>query len=410
MIHQDRSSTSFPTTDATRLDSLDIVRGIALFGILFVNLTWFTGFAVLWGSGQANFDTIKLDGIVYWWIYFLVDAKFWSIFAILFGVGIGLYFQKLKPNDPSTILKKRLCVLLVVGLLHGIFFWFGDIIALYAATGFFLLIFRNCSNRCLLISAIVFLLLPLLHSAIWLWIKYSFIAPGETAATPPHGPYDQLHYFESGNLLEVIKTNWPFFTQRWYLALYEGRFFKLLGLFLLGFYFVRQQWFDTRQSNNGRMLQLFLICLVPALVLNYLMANWQTYGTAPDGVFGLWLSYSVKTIGVPLFALVYLTGFLLTVQLFSKGWMGAGLASVGRMSLTNYISQTIICMILFYGCGFALWGRFGLAYTLLIILAIVIVQCVISIVWLRTFQFGPLEWICRMVTYGKVLPLRRRKT
>lgn len=409
MIQLDRNAVTQPTNAATRLDALDIVRGLALFGILFVNLTWFTGFAVLWGSGQADFNTLKLDGVVYWWIYLLVDAKFWSIFAILFGVGIGLYFEKTQSKGPGNVLWRRFSVLFVVGLLHGILLWFGDIIALYAATGFFVLLFRNCSNRCLLISAIILLALPLLHSAIWLWIKYSFVMPDAKVETPPHGPYDQLHYFETGSLWDVIRTNWPFFIQRWLLAVYEGRFFKLLGLFLIGVYLVRQRWFDSNKTRSGQMIKVFLVTLLPGLVLNYFMANWETYGTKPPGAPGLWLSYAIETIGVPLLATAYLSSFLIAAPLISDTWFGLGLAAVGRMSLTNYISQTVICMILFYGCGFGLWGAFGLSWTLLVILGIVVVQGIFSALWLRKFQFGPLEWIGRMATYGRWLPLTRRE-
>jgi uncharacterized protein len=410
MIQVERAAVIQPTTERNRLDSLDVIRGIALFGILFVNLTWFTGFAVLWGSGNAHFETIEIDGHLYWFINFLVDGKFWSIFAILFGIGIGLYFEKLTSSDSMFVLIRRLTVLLVVGLLHGILLWFGDIIALYAATGFFVLFFRNCSNRCLLLTSIFLMLLPLLHSALWLWIKYSFVSPDAAIEHPPHGPYDQLHYFESGNLLDVIRTNWPFFIQRWFLAVYEGRFFKLLGLFLLGVYFVRQGWVSESSKKDRQAVILFAATLLPAIILNYLHADFSTFGLAEKTIAGLWGSEAVETVGVPLMALSFFSLLILCVRFFVNSIIGRAFAAVGRMSLTNYLCQTVICMVLFYGFGFGLWGAFGISWTLLVIFALFFAQSIFSLIWLNNFRFGPLEWICRMLTYGKFLSLRKSKS
>ena len=394
-------STLNPTTPGQRIRVLDSLRGFALFGIMFVNMTWFTGFFAVFIPGQSvQLTTLSVDVPVYWLIDVLVAGKFWSLFALLFGVGMQLSWSKGEKSGQVWLVVRRLTSLLLIGLGHAVFIWFGDIVSLYAATGFALLLFHRASNRAVLFWAFVFLLLPIVHNGIWLLVK-----PGFDAS---HGPLELLPAFAKGNYAEVFAANWTFLAKRWLLVVYSGRFFKLLGLFLLGIWAVRQRVF-TEPPRHRRMLTSTLIWgMLIGLPTNAFLATYST-GDFP------WLRNSLATIGIPALSLAYAAGFILIYSFVMRGDESETdirpgpfliLNYIGRMTLTNYVMQSVIGIVVFYGIGFGNWGRIGAAWSVPLVLLILTFQSLFSMIWLRFFRHGPLEWLWRCMTYGRLLPIR----
>ena len=146
MTHHDANRVKAPIE---RLALLDALRGFALLGILFVNMTWFTGFAVLPADRRAEMTTAPADAVTAWLIHFLVDGKFWSLFALLFGAGAAVQWARAQArgDDCTRLFLRRSFALIFIGLLHAVFLWFGDIVSLYAVVGLALLLFRRCSDR-----------------------------------------------------------------------------------------------------------------------------------------------------------------------------------------------------------------------------------------------------------------------
>ncbi|MHC4991474.1 MAG: DUF418 domain-containing protein, partial [Planctomycetota bacterium] len=171
---------------ADRLVLLDALRGFALLGIMFVNMTWFTGFAVLGPDRRAALGTGRIDAITAWLVHFAVDGKFWSLFALLFGVGFGLLAQRADQRGErfSSQYARRMQALLAIGLIHAIFVWFGDIVSLYAAVALALLLFRRCSERAVLGWAVALLLSPVALGGIWLAIDLATRVPGAERIDP----------------------------------------------------------------------------------------------------------------------------------------------------------------------------------------------------------------------------------
>ena len=400
---------SQPTSNRERIVVLDALRGFALLGILFVNMTWFTGFAVLSHDQRVALGTETFDTVVDWLIHFLVDGKFWSLFALLFGVGTAIQFKRLATSDIGpNWLARRMFVLVLIGLCHAIFLWFGDIVSLYAVVGFALIPFLRASPRSLLVASFVLLGLPLLQSAIWL-VVYNATHTGGPGTDPGHGPAALLPLFGAGIYREVFSANWAFLTERWYLAIYEGRFFKLLGMFLLGYWAGRRGVFEELHLNRTLLFRVLLVGLAIGIPANLYTATITLGGTIPNRppTNAGWILAAAKTIGIPALCLSYGAGFTLLATHFQSSRIFSGFAHAGRMSLTNYVGQSVIGILIFYGFGLGYWGSIGATWSLALIAAIFVLQIGLSVCWLRSFRHGPLEWLWRCGTYGRWLPILR---
>lgn len=404
---------SQPTQAHERIQLLDAVRGFALFGIMFVNMTWFTGFAVLSSQQKNALGTARIDEVTNWLIEVFIAGKFWTIFAFLFGVGAAIHFQrfesKLQNSESASRAFKRLYIrrlvaLLLIGLLHAILIWFGDIVSLYAASGFALLFFINRPKRSALHWGCVLMLAPILQLGILL-----FIDQWVDAVNPQvhgHGPAELLPYFASGSYRDVLLANWAFLTERWWIALYDGRFFKLAGLFLLGW------WSGSRghlshPSNHKKLLSIISITAVLVGIPANLFAFSFVQGVAlrPPSLDG-WLMESVKAIAIPILSL----GYVSTISLFYLSCPNSRLARcfavAGRLSLTNYVLQSLVGVTLFYGYGFQWWGMMGVTWSFGAIVLIFTAQVIASWTWLQFFSLGPLEWLWRCMVYRKLVQLQ----
>ncbi len=395
---------SGPMAQHERIPSLDAMRGVALFGILFVNMTWFTGFAVMSSEERAGLGTQAIDDVVYWLVHCFVDGKFWSLFALLFGVGFAVQLER--GATPARFVR-RMTILLVIGLLHAIFVWFGDIVSLYTATGFILLLFARCRARALVICAVALLLTPIVVNAGWLAVELATRTPGADIVDPGHGPAALLVGFSDGSYGDALRSNWAFLVERWVLAVYTSRFPALLGMFLLGFAAVRYGMAYEAARHTKAARRLLAWGLLVGLVANAFLA-FNAAPLRPPTWFG-WTCATIGAVGIPALALAYASGLLLAYETMAGRRILRLFAPAGRMSLTNYLAQSIIGVLLFYGCGLGWWGRFGITWSCGYIVVLFTVQSLASAWWLSVFEYGPVEWLWRCLTYGRWLSLRRRK-
>lgn len=341
---------------------LDGLRGLALGGIALVNLTWFTGYAVLDEAARAALRTAAFDPAVRTVVHVLVDAKLYSLFALLLGIGYGLLAPRLRPGGWH----RRMGGLLMIGAAHASLLWFGDISSLYAVVGSLLPLSRALSTRGLLVAALVCLGAPV--------VQYGIAGPGGVEL----GPAAALGAFGEGSYLEMLRANAEFLHMRWILALQQGRLFKIAGMVLLGIYAVRQGLVARPRAHRSWLGRVALTGLVVGLPLELYRALAE-----PDGVVGVVLA----ALGVPALALAYAAAFAVR----PCTW----LAPAGRMSLTNYLMQSLLGIVIFYGCGLGAWGSVG--PTLIVPLAGVQLwaQVGLSRWWLRQFERGPVEALWR---------------
>ncbi|RYY22841.1 MAG: hypothetical protein EOO04_15120 [Chitinophagaceae bacterium] len=162
-----------PTSLGERHRLLDVLRGFALLGVLLANMASHSGYFFLSETGRAALNLTQTDHVVEWLEHFLIEGKFYSLFSMLFGIGFALQMKRAAAFDINFTarFRKRLVIMFIIGLIHAILLYVGDILTVYALTGFVLILFRNASNRFLLRSAFVLLLLPVIQYGIFWGMK-----------------------------------------------------------------------------------------------------------------------------------------------------------------------------------------------------------------------------------------------
>jgi uncharacterized protein len=399
-----------PVSLPERIEILDVLRGLAVCGILVGNMQWFSGYGMMPPSvaRQSPFG----DQITHFLVHFFVEGKFYSIFSFLFGFGFALQIARAEERGDSraSLLKRRLCWLLVIGLLHAYLLWSGDILSIYALVGFLLILFRRKTNDALLKWAFVLLVIPILTYILFYVLFVAFVPP-EAVARLDAAQIDfwkqSVGKVPQSSYLQIITGyNLNMIVGRYASLVLEMRLPKILAMFLLGSYAYRRGFFQDQAGHQRFIRRVLVYGLVLGLVGNVAFAAFAgaeaVFPPSPAGILGV-ISYA---FGVPALALGLIA--LVAVLWQSAAWRRplAFLAPLGRMALTNYLLQTVICVLIFYGYGFGQFGRFGATKATLIALSIFLFQILMSALWLKYLSYGPMEWIWRQLTYRRRLSLR----
>lgn len=394
-----------PTAGLERLQVIDALRGFALFGILFANLYSFIGYNT-YSPGEILALPI-LDKAMLFFIDWFVEGKFYSIFSILFGVGFALQAQRFNSANEkfTTFWARRMVVLCCFGLTHMYFIWNGDILTLYAILGLLLPLFLNCSNNTLMAWILVLLTLPLLFYGI------VYMTPGTSfwgsmrqisESLKVQWGFADLSLLEmrtSGRPIEVGAINVLKAIPRPMSYLMTGRYFHVLGLFLIGLLLARN-WVPKIKSKDVSVPKSALWLGSIGLIFSFAYAMTKL-------VMGS--GYELNSLGIVQVVVYNIgsTSLALGMAMAFVRWWASGrakavfknLAILGRMALTNYIFQNIIAVLLFFGYGFALMRKVPFAYLPLFAFGILLLQWIYSRVWLSRFKQGPLEFAWRKLTY-----------
>ena len=399
-----------PISPPERIEILDVLRGLAVGGIIIGNMQWFSGYGMMPPSLEAQAPLA--DQITHFLVHFFVEGKFYSIFSFLFGFGFAIQIARAEErgDTKAVVFKRRLFWLLVIGLLHAYLLWAGDILSIYAIVGFVLLLFRKVSDPGLLKWAFALMAVPVMTYAL-LYVAFVNFAPPDIGATIDNAQLDAwnsaLQTVPQSSYMEILTGyNLNYVVGRYMGLIFGMRLPKILAMFLLGLYAYRRGFLQGLSKHQFLISKVLIYGLILGLVGNFAFAvfagNESPFPPSPLGIFGV----AAYAFGVPALALSYIA---LVAKLWQKGWghrwLG-WLAPVGRMALTNYLLQTVICVLLFYGYGLALFGQFGATASTLIALGIFAFQIPMSALWLKYFAYGPMEWIWRQLTYRKRLDLR----
>lgn len=402
------TSTSSASNDSisptrVRIQALDVLRGVAVAGILFANVLVFFGIFVLPPERAAAMPTAAADNLALFLQHVLVEGKFYSLFSLLFGIGFGLQLAK-GGDDALPRFKRRLRILLAIGAIHAILIWAGDILMLYALLGFTLPWFARKSNRDLLRWTVILLAIPTaLYSialAVWTLVGPATTQTGAGPAPPP-GILAMFEAMGTGGINDAFVGNLIFLAGRWADLFATVRFPKVLGMFVLGLWTVRTGLAMSLTAHRPTLVRWCRLGLAIGLPANAIAA-WAFLDSPylPPSAGGL-LGVAMQGVGIPMLAL----GYAATVGLLvlDDRRLITVFAPVGRMALTNYLMHSMICVVLAYGFGFALWWRIGAAKAMAIAAAIVAVQIPLSAWWMSHYRFGPVEWIWRRLTYRRPL-------
>ncbi len=399
-----------PISLPERLEIIDVLRGLAICGILIGNMQWFSGYGMMPPVLAAQ--TPVIDQLTHFLVHFFIEGKFYSIFSFLFGFGFALQIARAaeRGDTRATLFKRRLFWLLVIGLMHAYLLWAGDILSIYALMGFVLILFRKKTDDSLLKWAFALVTIPIV-TYILLYIAFVSFAPPDVIATMDAGQMEfwteSVRKASTGSYFQILTDfNLQYIVGRYAGLIFQMRLPKILAMFLLGFYAYRQGFFHDLPGHGTFIRKVLIYGLVLGIVGNAtfsaLAGNEAPFPPSLAGVGGV-IAYA---FGVPALALGIIA---LVATLWQKNaWqrMLSFLAPVGRMALTNYLLQTVICVIIFYGYGFGLFGQIGALTATLIAFGIFLLQIAISTLWLKYFAYGPMEWIWRQLTYRKRLSLR----
>ncbi len=406
-----------PVSRLERYQLFDVLRGFALFGILLANLVIISGETVaLTPELAANLLTATIDPITKVFIRFFIYSKFIAIFSFLFGLGFAIQLTRATETGSifTIIYLRRLGWLLLFGAIHMLFFlWWGDILHYYALVGFTLLIFRNKEDRTVLFWGIVLAVLsyatysslPAIRSLIRSEATLTTVV--ETAAKSTDMD-SQIAIFTTGSYFDVLKQNWLIFYDRHSTGKVITSFLFLSGYFLLGYFMGRRLFFQQAPhylKMFRKLVKWGLIIGLPCSIITVFIYDLKLVGRT-----SLWFLLSQPAIWIGILAMSCFYIAMITLLFQLPAWQRTLLllAPVGRMSLTNYLMQSLFFMHIFYGfgIGLGLLGRIGPSLCIPISIGIFALQIIFSKWWLKYFQFGPAEWLWRSLYYWKWLPIR----
>jgi uncharacterized protein len=400
-MSNDVESSALPVRD--RIQALDVVRGVAVAGILLANVQVFFGLTFLSPDRIAAMSTASADHIASFLEHVFVDGKFYSVFSLLFGIGFGV--QLARGGDAALPrFKRRLRILLGIGAIHAFLIWAGDILMLYALLGFTMPWFARKTNRALLRWTVILLAIP---TALYIVALAAWMIVGPHAAPSPASapvPPQIMAFFAAigtGGFKDALIGNLVFLAGRWADLFATVRFPKVLGMFVLGLWTVRAGIAlapSEHRSTLARWSKLGWGVGLPAnLIAAWAIEHWPYLPPSIGGLLGV----VMQAVGVPMLALGYAATLALLV-VDGRRFINV-FAPVGRMALTNYLMHSIVCVTLSYGFGFGLWWKVGASRAMAIAAAIILVQIPLSAWWLSRFRFGPVEWVWRRLTYGRPL-------
>lgn len=403
-----------PVHEKQRIVSIDVLRGFALLGILPMNIQYFS----MISSAYMNPTTYgDLSGANFWvWLlsHVLADEKFMAIFSMLFGAGIVLMTSRVEAagKRSAPLHYRRMGWLILFGLAHAYLLWSGDILFTYGMCGLVVYLCRKWEPRKLLVAGVLTLAVaPAILTAEGVWSRHWSpeqirVAREEMwAPTPTMVGKEVAAYRASWTQQMPFRAKDSLQMQTVFLVLFT--FWRAAGLMLVGMALFKVGVFQTRMRRAEYWTMVFAGVFVAIPITLY--GTWRDFAGGwefrSSFFYGLQFNYWASL----LVCMGWVGAVMLACQSFRMIPLTRRLAAVGRMAITNYILQTLICTMLFYGHGLGLFGRVERVGQLGIVFVIWAVQLVISPIWLQQYLFGPLEWLWRSLTYWNWEPFVRER-
>jgi uncharacterized protein len=400
------------TTSADRILSLDIIRGIAVMGIFSVNVVGMAMMEFAYFYPPAfGFESVW-DRVMWAGNMLVVDGRFRSLFSILFGASMVLVIERAVAAGRKgwQVHYPRMIVLLLFGLAHYYFFWWGDILSNYALVGMIAYVFWRLSIRWLLLASAIALSLMYVPSLVGSVEQLTGLPQTEAAAEAEERdgaePSPEEQIAENKKAHETLSAHLAFVTEHepWRpFASVPNYGLETLGLMLLGMAGYKSG-FLTGTWRRKRYLQVAAATLIPSF-LYYGFVVQQTLRTDfAQELYWPW-AWGMPSYLHPMAAMGYAAVIMLLVR---RGALADRFAAVGRAAFTNYLGATMIGTILFYEFGLGLFGELSRAEAWLIVPVVWAVMLLWSKWWLDRFRYGPFEWAWRSLSRWKWEPMRRR--
>jgi uncharacterized protein len=404
-MRSERAGQIAPSKSTDRILDIDILRGFALFGVILVNIFYFHVPAAYFSTYYEQFTDLFNRGVFYVVTWFFT-GKFYPIFSFLFGLGFSIQFLKAKQKNtnPYTFLTRRLTILLLFGLAHIIFVWEEDILFIYAIFGFVLLTLIEQSPRFILGAAL------LLYFASPVFdIANNFFRISEDVPVPFDSINAYADFYVNASYWQILQERVMIYIQKYN---QPGEIISLLNrlaFFLMGLYAGKKNYIATFRERSYDWFRFLLISFIIFLAGFLVDKLWlKDLENTRYSALLLSLEDVVNSIANLFQVFVYITGFMLLLTVNRIRPFLLPLTGIGRTALTVYLTHTIVFSFLFYSFGLKLYASLAPLQLLTIAILLFFVYVILSLLWLKYFQYGPLEWVWRSLTYRKVLPLRKQ--
>lgn len=406
------AATSGPVALVDRIDSLDVLRGVALLGILIMNIQVFAMIFPAYFNPHAYGDLTGPNYVVWLLSHVLADRKFMTIFSMLFGAGIVLMTSRREEagGRAAGLHYRRMLVLLVLGVCHAYLLWDGDILVTYALCGMVVYPFRRRRPRTLFVIGLILIafasgLAFLFQWGMQFWPESEVQGFKDGLWHPPPEVVEQTLALQRGSWVGMLpeRAASALFFQTFVLLM--ENLWRVSGLMLAGMAFFKLGVFSATRTTRTYVIMLLAGLLIGAPLILAGVAykdsvNWDVrYCFFLGGQFNYWGSIPLALAWVGLVMLVCRSATLSAVR--------RPLAAVGQMAFTNYLLQSVVCTTLFFGYGLGWYGHVERIGQFGVVLGVWVVLLVLSVLWLRAFRFGPAEWVWRTLTYAKRQPFKR---
>lgn len=390
-----------PTPLTERVDALDYLRGIALLGILIANMLHFhSPYAYM---DPYSWYTIPHEQSMFHFIDVFIEASFYPLFAMLFGYGVNMQYEKSLKNNTqfAPFMTRRMGILLIFGVLHAVLIWSGDILFTYALMGFIMIAVIRIPKKWLMALSLVIYFVPTL-------LLYSILALTRRATSS-----NMLDGFEDVQQIERAIAAYANGTFGDIFAFRLNEFFTfeiigsitavfiILPLIMFGAALSKFKVIERMYAVKGKLL-LAMLVFIPIGVILKNIPSWD--GPKFENIL---LVQSI--IGGPILTLGYGALFLLLFQIPFLKSITQPFANVGRMAFTTYIMQSVMATMIFYSYGVGLYGKVDIVTGTWLAIGVFAIQLIVAQVWLSKFRMGPLEALWRKWSYGKNFVVKEEK-
>jgi len=425
-------SLTAPVGERSRLHALDTLRGVALFGILLLNIIAFANPFAAYLDPRVDGATVGLDLAVFVTVDTLFEGSLRAIFSMLFGAGMLLFLNK--PGAGIEVIRglyyRRTLLLVAFGLFNAyVLIWPGDILYTYGMAGLLLYFFRAMpARRLLYVSLAVFALLTLLHSGAHVQARLLGNAVAGIETLPPGSvlsdaqqqsladwdDFLEQQFLQPEQIAEELATKKSGYAANFIAAarinvlvqtvgmLFNG-LWDVMAMMLLGMALLKWGILDG-SVPAAHYWRLIVLGFGIGLPVN----AFETLTFVSSGFDLHWAIFNRPTydLGRISMALGYIGAIMLICKSGLLQSFQRGMGRVGQMALSNYLLQTLICNWVFLGFGLGLAGELSRLQIYAVVLAVWALQLTLSVLWLRYYRFGPAEWLWRSLTYGSRQPLR----
>jgi uncharacterized protein len=421
-----------PVTSQERLTSVDTLRGVAVLGILVMNIYAFAMPFAAYSNPLLMGGTDTLNMGTWFFTHILFDQKFMSIFSMLFGAGLIMMSERAEAKGVKygRFYFRRQFWLLLIGMLHAYLIWFGDILFVYAWVGMLAYLFRKRSPRFLIILACLLLpVSPLVNygysaSIAEMQVRVAGITEKQQGSELSDEDREILDDWKATQAFiaptsESIQKDVVFYTGGYTdnlahrapaaVMIQLGSFFvfgiwRIGALMLIGMALMKLRVFSAERSTRfyGNLMLFGYGLGLPLAAYSAIDA----YAHQFDGLYMLRVGGIANDFASILTALGHISLIMLMVKYCVWQKALARLAAVGRMALTNYLLHSVILTTVFYGFGFGLYGQVPRFWQMFFVVAMIALQLLVSPWWLNKYRFGPVEWVWRSLSYGKRQPMR----